>query len=138
MTPIAGSHKSGSRDAAGLGNRSAAVHENHRSRIALDRRRATRQAAIMIGQAVILCGGCGARPGAAAVPTPLLVVDGAPWLDINLLDIATRLSRHPSALGVLALRQVSDIAHDGAVTLAGEQIVGRGSKRDQLSAGGIG
>ena len=53
-----------------------------------------------------------------------ILLHGHSWFDINLLDLAARLTPEPSALGVLALRRLADAARYGAVTLAGDRITG--------------
>ena len=53
-----------------------------------------------------------------------LLLDGHCWFDINLLDLAMRLARQPSALGAMALHRVADTARRGAVTLAGDKVLG--------------
>ena len=52
-----------------------------------------------------------------------VLINGDSWFDINVLDLAVRLAQEPSALGVLALRQLTDAARYGAVRLSGESIV---------------
>jgi len=51
------------------------------------------------------------------------LIDGDSWFDINLLDLGARLAQEPAALGSIALRQLSDRAHRGAVSLSGDRIV---------------
>jgi D-glycero-D-manno-heptose 1,7-bisphosphate phosphatase len=53
-----------------------------------------------------------------------LLLDGRSWFDINLLDLAMRLARQPSALGAMALRRTADAARCGTVTLAGDKVLG--------------
>lgn len=75
---------------ANLGNRSGAVHEKREAtadadrRLPLDSMRGGRRVGIMIRQAVILCRGNGTS--GEQIPTPLLPVDGAPFLDILLFE----------------------------------------------------
>ncbi|HVB17558.1 MAG TPA: sugar nucleotidyltransferase, partial [Stellaceae bacterium] len=52
-----------------------------------------------------------------------LLLDGASWFDINLLDLAQRLGQDRDALAVLALRRGAAASGDGAATLAGDHIV---------------
>lgn len=52
-----------------------------------------------------------------------LLLSGKSWLDINLLDLASRLAQEPAALGILALRQITDAARLDAVSLSGDRIV---------------
>jgi D,D-heptose 1,7-bisphosphate phosphatase len=52
------------------------------------------------------------------------LLNGDSWFDINLLDLDVRLTQDPAALGVIALRQLSDAARYGAVSLSGDRIVG--------------
>jgi D,D-heptose 1,7-bisphosphate phosphatase len=51
-----------------------------------------------------------------------VLINGDSWFDINVLELAVRLARDPSALGVLALRRLPDTARYGAVRLSGECI----------------
>src|SRR5262249_39835826 len=59
----------------------------------------------MVRQAVILCGGLGSRLGALAAetPKPLLPVDGGPFFDILLFELA----RHGVTRGFAAGRVCS-------------------------------
>src|SRR5215203_4450498 len=43
-----------------------------------------------------------------------LLLNGDSWFDINLRDLAARLSRAPEALGALALRRLADASRYGA------------------------
>jgi D,D-heptose 1,7-bisphosphate phosphatase len=52
------------------------------------------------------------------------LLNGDSWFDINLLDLDMRLAQDQTARGVIALRQLSDAARYGAVSLSGERIVG--------------
>jgi D,D-heptose 1,7-bisphosphate phosphatase len=52
------------------------------------------------------------------------LLNGDSWFDINLLDLDVRLAQDQTARGVIALRQLSDAARYGAVSLSGERIVG--------------
>jgi len=51
-----------------------------------------------------------------------LMLNGDSWFDINLRDLAARLSRVPEALGALALRRLADASRYGAVRLDGDRI----------------
>jgi D,D-heptose 1,7-bisphosphate phosphatase len=53
-----------------------------------------------------------------------VLVNGDSWFDINLRDLMVRLAQAPATLGVLALRQLPDATRYGAVSLAGERILG--------------
>lgn len=53
-----------------------------------------------------------------------LLLDGHSWFDINLLDLAMRLARQPTALCAMALRHATDGARRGTVRLRGEHIRG--------------
>src|SRR6266436_2345370 len=79
----------------------------------------------MIEQAVILCGGRGARWHARhRLDDSFVLLNGDSWFDVNFLDLAARLARDPAALGAIALRQLPDAARYGAVRLSGDHIVG--------------
>jgi D,D-heptose 1,7-bisphosphate phosphatase len=52
------------------------------------------------------------------------LLNGDSWFDINLLDLAVRLTCEPAALGVLALRRLADASRFGVVCLAGDRIAG--------------
>ena len=52
-----------------------------------------------------------------------LLLNGDSWFDINFLDLSARLATAPSALGVLALRQMPDAARYGAVSLQGDRVI---------------
>jgi len=52
-----------------------------------------------------------------------VLLNGDSWFDINLLDLSARLARNPAALGILALRRLSDAARYGSVSLSGDRIV---------------
>jgi D,D-heptose 1,7-bisphosphate phosphatase len=64
-----------------------------------------------------------------------LLLDGESWFDINLRDVAVRLVRAPSALGVLALRRLPGGDPSAAVDLAGDRIT---AFRQRLPGGGPG
>jgi D,D-heptose 1,7-bisphosphate phosphatase len=66
----------------------------------------------MIEQAVILCGGRGTRRGALAaeLPTPLLSVDGAPFLDLLLFELARHGIRRILLLAGFAAARIADYA----------------------------
>lgn len=70
-----------------------------------------------------------------------ILMNGNSWFDINILDLVVRLATDPTALGVLALRQPPDAARYGAVSLAGERILGFAERsaesRTGLVSGGI-
>ncbi|HEV2335016.1 MAG TPA: HAD-IIIA family hydrolase [Stellaceae bacterium] len=70
-----------------------------------------------------------------------ILLNGSSWFDINVLELAVRLAREPTALAVLALRQVPDAARLGAVKLSGDRIVGfaapAGESGPALVSGGI-
>jgi D-glycero-D-manno-heptose 1,7-bisphosphate phosphatase len=51
-----------------------------------------------------------------------LMLNGDSWFDINLRDLALRLTQEPAALGALALRRLPDAARYGTVRLDGERI----------------
>jgi D,D-heptose 1,7-bisphosphate phosphatase len=53
-----------------------------------------------------------------------LLLNGDSWFDINLRDLAWRLTHDPAGLGCLALRRLPDAARYGVVTLAGDHITG--------------
>ncbi len=69
------------------------------------------------------------------------LLNGDSWFDINLLDLAIRLTRDPAALCVLALRQFADASRFGVVTLAGDRIAGFDERPDApgpgLVSGGV-
>jgi D,D-heptose 1,7-bisphosphate phosphatase len=62
------------------------------------------------------------RHARARLDEAFLLLNGDSWFDINLCDLAAQLTRQPSALGVLALRQVADSGRYGTVTVVGERI----------------
>jgi D,D-heptose 1,7-bisphosphate phosphatase len=66
----------------------------------------------MIRQAVILCGGLGTRLGAltAQTPKPLLPVDGSPFLDVLLFELARHGVKRVLLLAGFAASQVVDYA----------------------------
>src|SRR5260370_27939675 len=66
----------------------------------------------MINQAVILCGGDGARLGAltAELPKPLLTVDGAPFLDLLLFELGRHGIRRILLLGGVAAAPIAAYA----------------------------
>jgi D-glycero-D-manno-heptose 1,7-bisphosphate phosphatase len=70
-----------------------------------------------------------------------MLLNGDSWFDINLLGLAARLADEPEALGALALRRLPAAARYGAVTLAGDRIVGFAERRPGggpgLVSGGI-
>jgi D,D-heptose 1,7-bisphosphate phosphatase len=51
------------------------------------------------------------------------LLNGDSWFDINLTDLAVRLSADHSAVGAIALRRLADASRFGVVTLAGDRIV---------------
>lgn len=66
----------------------------------------------MIDQAVILCGGRGARLGAltADLPKPLLPVGEAPFLDLLLFELGRHGIRHILLLAGFAVARIADYA----------------------------
>jgi D,D-heptose 1,7-bisphosphate phosphatase len=55
-----------------------------------------------------------------------LLLNGGSWFDINLLDLAVRVSGDPTALGAAALRYIGDTAASSRVRLDGERVLGFG------------
>ncbi len=70
-----------------------------------------------------------------------ILLNGSSWFDINVLELAVRLAREPTAVGVLALRQVPDAARLGAVSVSGDGILGfaapAGESGPGLVSGGV-
>ena len=66
----------------------------------------------MVRQAVILCGGLGSRLGAlaAATPKPLLPIDGIPFLDVLLFELARHGITRVLLLAGFAAERVVDYA----------------------------
>jgi len=66
----------------------------------------------MVRQAVILCGGLGSRLGAltADTPKPLLPVDGNPFLDVLLFELARHGVRRVLLLAGFAAQRIVDYA----------------------------
>ena len=66
----------------------------------------------MVRQAVILCGGLGSRLGALAadMPKPLLPVDGTPFLDVLLYELARQGVTRVLLLAGFAAQRVVDYA----------------------------
>ena len=66
----------------------------------------------MVRQAVILCGGLGSRLGALAAntPKPLLPVDGIPFLDVLLFELARHGLKRVLLLAGFAAQRVIDYA----------------------------
>src|SRR6266567_8678075 len=52
-----------------------------------------------------------------------VLLNGDSWFDANFLGLTARLAQDPAALGVIALRQLSDASRYGAVRLSGDRIV---------------
>jgi len=66
----------------------------------------------MVRQAVILCGGLGSRLGALAAntPKPLLPVDGIPFLDVLLFELARHGLKRVLLLAGFAAQRIIDYA----------------------------
>ena len=66
----------------------------------------------MVRQAVILCGGLGSRLGALAAdtPKPLLLVDGIPFLDVLLFELARQGVRRVLLLAGFAAQRIAEYA----------------------------
>ena len=66
----------------------------------------------MVRQAVVLCGGLGSRLGALAadMPKPLLPVDGTPFLDVLLYELARQGVTRVLLLAGFAAQRVVDYA----------------------------
>jgi D-glycero-D-manno-heptose 1,7-bisphosphate phosphatase len=66
----------------------------------------------MLDQAVILCGGCGTRPGAltAELPNSLLPVDEAPFLDLLLFELGRHGIRRILLLAGFAAARIAQYA----------------------------
>jgi D,D-heptose 1,7-bisphosphate phosphatase len=66
----------------------------------------------MVRQAVILCGGLGSRLGAltADTPKPLLLVDGSPFLDVLLFELARHGVTRVLLLAGFAAQRIIDYA----------------------------
>ena len=64
----------------------------------------------MVRQAVILCGGLGSRLGelAADTPKPLLPVDGDPFLDVLLFELARHGVTRVLLLAGFAAQRIAD------------------------------
>jgi len=69
-----------------------------------------------------------------------LLLGGASWFDINLLDLTAQLTAAPMLAGVIALRRVADASCHRAAVLGGDRITGfaEPSGRPGLVGGGVG
>jgi D-glycero-D-manno-heptose 1,7-bisphosphate phosphatase len=63
-------------------------------------------------------------PARERLDPEFLLLDGHSWFDINLLDLAMRLTRQPTALGAMALRCAADAGRYGKVTRTGDRVIG--------------
>jgi D-glycero-D-manno-heptose 1,7-bisphosphate phosphatase len=63
-------------------------------------------------------------PARERLDPEFLLLDGHSWFDINLLDLAMRLTRQPTALGAMALRRAADAGRYGKVTRTGNRVIG--------------
>ena len=64
----------------------------------------------------------------ARLDDSFLLLTGSSWFDINLLDLAVRLTADSTALGAVALRRADDTAALAAVSLDRERIVAFGKR----------
>jgi D-glycero-D-manno-heptose 1,7-bisphosphate phosphatase len=64
------------------------------------------------------------------------LLNGDSWFDINLLDLACRLIKEPSAIGVIAVRALPDASRYGVVEIEDGRLT-RFRKRPERSASGL-
>ena len=71
----------------------------------------------MLSQAMILCGGSGTRLGSltASRPKPLLMVGGAPFLDVLLLELGRHGFKDVVLLAAFEAEQVKAYIQDNAI-----------------------